>query len=68
DFVRAVRERGRTASDIEVAHRSATVGHLGNLAIRLGRRLQWDPVVERFVGDDAANRLISKPMRHPWSL
>jgi hypothetical protein len=45
-----------------------TVCHLGNIALRLGRKLNWDPVAERFVNDDEANRLISKPMRGGWHL
>lgn len=39
---------------------------LGNLAYRLGRPFEWDPVNERFVNDDEANRLLSSPGRGPW--
>ena len=54
--------------NVEEAHRSVTVIHLGNIAIRLGRKLRWDPVKEEFPGDDEANRLVDIPMRAPWSL
>jgi hypothetical protein len=42
--------------------------HLGNIAMRLGRKLQWDPVQEEFPGDAEANALRSRPMRAPWTL
>jgi hypothetical protein len=58
--------RKRPICDAEIGHRSVTVCHLGNIAIRLGRPLHWDPVKEDFVGDAAASRFVSKPMRSPW--
>ncbi len=51
-----------------MGHRSATVCHLGNIAMTLGRKLKWDPAKEEFVGDEAANKMVSRPMRAPWSL
>jgi predicted dehydrogenase len=68
DWLACLRTRERPISDVELGHRSATVCHLGNLAIHLGRKLRWDPAAERFVGDPAADMLLEKPMRHPWSL
>ena len=50
----------------EVGHRSATVCHLANIAMELGRTLPWDPAGERFVGDEEANRLTWRPPRAPW--
>ncbi len=46
-----------TLSDIESQHRSATVCHLGNIAVRLGRKLKWDRAAERFVGDSEADAM-----------
>ena len=51
---------------VEVGHRSATVCHLANIAMELGRKLTWDPAAEQFVDDDEANRLAWRPMREPW--
>jgi predicted dehydrogenase len=68
DWIECMRTRQRPICDVEIGHRSATVCHLGNIAIRLGRKLTWDPALERFVGDEEADRLISKPMRSPWSV
>ena len=68
NWVDNIRSRGRPICDVEIGHRSATVCHLGNIALQLGRRLEWDPDRERFVGDEEANRMIMRPMRLPYAL
>ena len=68
NFVDAIRLGIRPFADAEVGHRSATACLVNMLAMRLGRKLTWDPVAERFVGDDEANRLATPAMRPPWSL
>jgi len=68
NFLDCVRSRKDPVAPCEVAHRSATVCHLGNIAMLLGRELRWDPVRERFVEDDEANRMVSRPQRAPWTL
>ena len=56
DFLNAVKTRGATLEDAEVGHRTASLGHLGQIAIQLGRKLQWDPDQESFIDDDEANK------------
>jgi hypothetical protein len=51
-----------------VAHRSTTICNIGAIAMRLGRALRWDPVLERFEDDDEANRMLFRPYREPWIL
>lgn len=68
NWLDCIQTRKRPICDVEIGHRSVTVCHLGNLAIRLGRELTWNPETERFVGDEQANLMISKPMRSPWHL
>lgn len=68
NWVECMRSRRRPVSDVEIGHRSATVCHMANIALRLGRKLNWDPKTERFVGDDDANRMIARPMRAPYTL
>jgi predicted dehydrogenase len=69
NFIDCVISRGPTAAPVEVAHRSITICHLGNIAMRLGRKsLRWDPRSERIVGDDEAAKLLSRPYRDPWKL
>jgi hypothetical protein len=69
NFIDCVISRKETAAPVEVAHRSITICHLGNIALRLGRKkLKWDPVKEQIVGDDEAARMLSRPYRAPWKL
>jgi predicted dehydrogenase len=68
NFYECIRSRAATVAPVEVAHRSCTVCLLGDIAMRLGRKLKWDPETEMFVGDEQANRMVSKPMRSPWCL
>jgi predicted dehydrogenase len=63
DFIDAVKTRGRTLEDEEVGHRTTSLCHLGHIAIRLGQKLKWDPDKERFVGNDAANAYVGKPIQ-----
>jgi predicted dehydrogenase len=68
NFLECVRTRQDPSAPVEAGHRSATVCHLGNIALRLGRKLKWDPAAEQVVGDAEANRMLSRPMRAPWTL
>jgi predicted dehydrogenase len=68
NFLECVKSRARPNADVEEGHLSATMCHLGNIATRLGRSLQWDAERELCVGDAEANRRLSKSYRKPWSL
>jgi hypothetical protein len=68
NFFACVRSRKRPIADVELGHRTTTVCNLGQIALVLGRPLQWDPAKEEFVNDDVANRLRTRAMRSPWSL
>jgi myo-inositol 2-dehydrogenase/D-chiro-inositol 1-dehydrogenase len=68
DFIDAVKTRGQTLADAEVGHRTTSLCQLGHIAVQVGRKLKWDPDVERFINDETANRLLSRPMRSPWRL
>ena len=68
DWLDCIKSRNKCRADIEIGHRSATVCHLGNISLRLGRPLKWDPKKEEFVGDAAAGILARRPMRAPWRL
>jgi predicted dehydrogenase len=67
-FADAVRTRCRPGGHAEAAHRAAAILHLANIAIRVGRRIRYDPVREQIVGDEEANRLVMPPLRGPWHL
>ncbi len=68
NFLRCVRERRKPVAPAEEGHRSATLCHLACIAMRLERRLKWDPVKEEFPEDEEANRLTWRAYREPWSL
>ncbi len=68
NFFECVRSRKRPIADVEVGHRSATICHLGAIALRTGFQLKWDPDREEFVGEHAkeANAYVSREMRPPY--
>ena len=68
NFIDAVLERGRTAAPAEIAQRAAIICHMGSIAARLGQPLKFDPKTERFEGSEAANGLLTRPMRGPWTI
>jgi len=68
NFLECIKSRAETVAPVEVGHRSCTVCLLGDIAMRLGRKLRWDPGQERFINDEEANRTLSAPMRSPWYL
>jgi predicted dehydrogenase len=68
NFLDCVKSRGPTITPCEVAHRSASVGHLAVIAMEVGRKIRWDPESEKIVGDLEAERLLSRAYRSPWQL
>jgi len=68
NFIDCVNSRQEPIAPIEQAHRSISIAHLGNISLRLGRDLRWDPKQERVLDDDAANQMLSRPMRKPWAI
>jgi len=67
-FPEAIRTRKPAGGHAEASHRCATLLHLANIAIRVGRKIRYDPVKEQIIGDEEANRLVNQPMRAPWHL
>ena len=67
NFFDCVRSRKPPICDAEIGHRSVSVCHLGVIAIRLGRKLTWDPQKERFVNDEEADGYLARPQRKPWT-
>jgi len=68
NFIESARTRKPPICDAEIGHRSATMCHLGAIALRTGHPLRWDATTERFVGDHAAeaNTYRARPMRAPY--
>ncbi|MEX2399205.1 MAG: Gfo/Idh/MocA family oxidoreductase [Rhodothermales bacterium] len=66
DWLQAVDDRSRPVADIEEGHISAASCILANIALQLGRTLEWDAESGRVVGDEEANALLARPYRDPW--
>ena len=68
NFFDCTRTRNTPFADVEIGHRSTTICHLVNICREVGRKLKWDPVAERFTGDEEANALLSRPRRKGYEL
>ncbi len=68
DFIYAIQNRCNTMCDAEVGHRTCSIGQLGHIAIQRGKKLEWDPMRERFLDDVEANRMLHRSYRTPWEL
>ncbi len=68
NWLGCIKTRSAPICDVEIGHRSATVCHLGNIAIRTGRKIAWDAKAEQIVGDKEAAAMLTKVYRKPWSL
>jgi hypothetical protein len=68
NFINSVLTRRTPASNIDSAAQSDFISHLGDIAIRTGRKIKWDPVKETIVGDETAARMMHRSLREPWTL
>ena len=67
NFIDCVKSRKEPIQPVETGHRTAALCHLGNIAMRLKRKLKCDPKAETIIDDAEASRMLSRPMRGPWS-
>ena len=67
-FIDCVRNRQQSPANVEIGQRATTIGHLGNIALKTGRKLNWDAAKEAFPDDSAANALLGRKPRKPWDL
>ncbi|MBN1769658.1 MAG: gfo/Idh/MocA family oxidoreductase, partial [Deltaproteobacteria bacterium] len=68
NFLDCIRSRRQTVTPAETAHRSISVALLGEIAMRTGRRIRWNPETEEIIGDPAASSLLGRAYREPWHL
>src|SRR5690606_26536705 len=68
NFVEAVKARKQPFAHAEIGHRTASLCHLNNIAMTVGRPIKWDPAKEQIIGDEEANALLMPRMRSPWNL
>lgn len=68
DWLASILTRQPAATNPEQAHRSTSACILGWIAMKLGRKLRWDPDKEKFTGDDEANAMLTRPQRAPYGV
>jgi hypothetical protein len=69
DFLDSIKSGKDPAAPIEVGHSSATVCHLGNIAVRMNaKQLHWDPAKQEFIDNDEANKYLHRDKRAPWQI
>jgi hypothetical protein len=66
DFLDAVKSRKDGLEPVETGHRTSMLCHLGNIAMMLKTKIKFDPEKEQIVGNDEANKMLSRPLRAPW--
>ena len=68
NFLKCIRSRKPTYHPMEDMHRTSAIAHMGNIAMKLQRKLRWDPSREEFVNDAEANVMRARQEREPWTL
>ena len=68
NFIESCRSRSEPVSPVRIQHRTITTCHLTNIALRVGRRLRWDPHQQQIQGDDEANAMQSRPQRESYGV
>ena len=68
NWLDCIKSRKDPVCSVDVGHRSASVCHLGNIAVRTGKKLVWDPQQQQVVGDAELAKWVSRPYRLPWKL
>jgi predicted dehydrogenase len=68
NFIECCRDRGMPVSDVFSHHRSLTTCHLAGIALRLNRKLTWDPAKEQIIGDDEANAMQKREQRKGYEI
>ena len=67
NFLDCVKSRKDPMEPVETGHRTASLCHLGNIAMQLHRKIKWDPKKEQAVGDAEAAKMVSRPKRAPYN-
>ncbi len=69
DFLTSARDGSDSVCPVEVGHRSNTICVLHHLSMKLdGRKIKWDPVQEKLIGDPEVEKMMNVPMREPYQL
>ncbi|GAB2501109.1 Gfo/Idh/MocA family protein [Algoriphagus taiwanensis] len=66
NWLDAIQGKTELLSPVEIGHRACSVCLISHIAMKMGRKLAWDPVKEEFINDPEANSHLSRPQRRPW--
>lgn len=66
NWLDAIQGKTELLSPVEIGHRACSVCLISHVAMKVGRKLEWDPAKEQFVNDAEANSHLSRPQRRPW--
>ena len=66
DWLDSIKTRKQPGAPAETGHRSCSACLVSHIAMKLGRKLYWDPEKEQFKNDDEANTMLSRPQREPY--
>lgn len=66
NWLECIKTRKAPISPVEIGHRACSVCLISHIAMKLPRKLQWDPKTERFVNDKEANAMLSRSQRKPY--
>lgn len=68
NWLDCIQSRLQPISTVEVGHRSCSTCLIHHIAMKLGRKVYWDPMNERFLNDDVANGMLNRPHRFPYEV
>ena len=66
NWLDCIKTRKKPISDVEIGHRACSVCLVSHIAMHVPGVLQWNPDTERFVNNDLANSMLSRPQRYPY--
>ena len=66
NWLECIKSGKEPISPVEIGHRACTVCLITHIAMKLGRKLEWDPDTEKFINDPEANSMLSRPQRAPY--
>lgn len=68
NWLDCVKSREEPIEPVEAGHGTVNICHCGNIAMRLKRKVRWNPETETFIDDAEANAMLRRPYRDPWSI
>jgi len=68
NFLDCIKSRKETITPVDVAHRSISVGLLGEIAMTTKSKVQWDPETEKIINNPEATKMLMRQFRSPWKI